>query len=117
MQELEAAELPMVLKSTESPTQEVLSVPQQVLKLTGEMLHYLEQREHDIKFEWAFPLFLLVPLCLSSVLRTHQPVNVIRPQRTLRCSSVLIPQDRLASHRPHLPAMLPDSQALILTLL
>lgn len=60
MQELETAELPVVLKLTKSPAQEGLSVPHHLPKPIREMLYYLEQRKHNARFEWAFYSFCLL---------------------------------------------------------
>lgn len=53
MQELETAELSVVLKLTKSPAQEVLSVPHHLLKPIREMSYYLEQRKTNAKFKWS----------------------------------------------------------------
>lgn len=71
MQELETAELPLVLKLTKSPAQEVLSVPHHLLKPIREMLYYLEQRKHNATFKWSF--FTLSACSSSSIQRSLAP--------------------------------------------
>lgn len=84
MQELETADLPVVLKLAKSPAQEVLSVPHHLLKPIREMLHYLEQRKYNAEFKWAFLLFLLAPFCLSNVLWPHHHPKIIWPRMALQ---------------------------------
>lgn len=70
MQELETAELPVILKLTKSPGQEVLSVPHHLLKPIREVLHYLEERKHNTKFK--FKCFIL-SACSSLLVQRSLP--------------------------------------------
>lgn len=118
MQELETAELPVVLKLAKSPAQEVLSVPHHLPKSIREMLHYLEQRKHNAKFKWAVLLFLLAPfLPIQCSLAPPHPKNYMASKDLTMVETVLIPWVPLASLSPHLPLMIPDLWAIILTLL
>lgn len=45
MEEVEAAQLPLVLQEAEGPIQKVLSVPYRVLTLLREMRSHLEHRK------------------------------------------------------------------------
>ena len=51
VQELEAAQLPLVLQLTEGPIQEALSLPHNRLKLIREMLSHLELRKHNAQIK------------------------------------------------------------------